>query len=138
MLNLRSFVSYSSRTGMKMALDNRACFGAGCYWGTEKFFVKDFGQKLKPGSIIRGAVGFMGPKTAKPNPTYNEVCSGRTGHVEVYDLVFDGKEDTYESLVRHFYSFHDPTTLNRYKLFTFLTSGMPKKLLTVSTMLIRI
>lgn len=59
-----------------------------------------------------GAVGFMGPTTSKANPSYREVCSGSTGHVEVYDVEFDGKEDTYEQLVRHFFSFHDPTTLN--------------------------
>ena len=41
------------------------------------------------------------------------VCSGRTGHVEVYDLTFEGDEGTYEALVRHFFTFHDPTTLDR-------------------------
>ena len=60
-----------------------------------------------------GAVGFMGPTTSKENPSYREVCSGSTGHVEVYDCVFDGNEETYEQLVRHFFMFHDPTTLNR-------------------------
>lgn len=86
--------------------------GAGCYWGTEKFFIKDF-NKLYPNSILDGAVGFMGPTTAKANPTYREVCSGQTGHVEVYDCEFTGGDATYEKLVRHFYMFHDPTTLNR-------------------------
>jgi peptide-methionine (S)-S-oxide reductase len=57
--------------------------------------------------------GFMGPVTSKPNPTYREVCSGMTGHVEVYDCEFDGEEKTYEKLVRHFFSFHDPTTMNQ-------------------------
>jgi peptide-methionine (S)-S-oxide reductase len=55
----------------------------------------------------------MGPPSAKPNPTYREVCTGRTGHVEVYDCTFEGDELTYEKLVRHFFAFHDPTTLNR-------------------------
>ena len=50
---------------------------------------------------------------AKPNPSSREVCTGSTGHVEVYDLFFDGKESTYKNLVRHFFSFHDPTTKNR-------------------------
>ena len=54
----------------------------------------------------------MGPETAKKNPTYREVCTGTTQHVEVYDLKFDGDEKTYESLVKHFFQFHDPTTLN--------------------------
>lgn len=57
------------------SISNRACFGAGCYWGTEKFFKKDFGNKAFPGSgaVVDGAVGFMGPSTAKKNPTYKEV-----------------------------------------------------------------
>lgn len=55
----------------------------------------------------------MGPSTSAPNPSYREVCSGTTGHVEVYDCEFDGNEETYEQLVRHFFMFHDPTTLNK-------------------------
>jgi peptide-methionine (S)-S-oxide reductase len=55
----------------------------------------------------------MGPTTSAPNPSYREVCSGTTGHVEVYDCEFDGNEETYEQLVRHFFMFHDPTTLNK-------------------------
>lgn len=55
----------------------------------------------------------MGPEGAKPNPTYREVCSGTTGHVEVYDLEFEGDEGVYEALVRFFFQFHDPTTSNR-------------------------
>ena len=54
-----------------------------------------------------------GPSTAKPNPSYREVCGGQTGHVEVYDFEFEGDEKTYENLIRHFYMFHDSTTLNR-------------------------
>jgi hypothetical protein len=57
-------------------ITERACFGAGCYWGTEKYFAIDFGRKMYPESIIRGKVGFMGPKGAKVNPSYEEVCSG--------------------------------------------------------------
>lgn len=55
----------------------------------------------------------MGPTTSVANPSYRAVCSGTTGHVEVYDCVFDGNEETYEQLVRHFFMFHDPTTLNK-------------------------
>jgi len=95
---------------LKMGLSNRASFGAGCYWGTDKFIIKDF-NKLYPGTVLNGKVGFMGGQNA--NPTYREVCGGRTGHVEVYDFTFDGKEDTYEKLVRHLFSFHDPTTADR-------------------------
>jgi len=95
-------------SGLKM-MSTKACFGAGCYWGTEKFIIKDFNTKY-PKSIKDGKVGFMGPTTSKPNPSYREVCSGTTGHVEVYDCEFDGDEGTYEELVKHFFMFHDPTT----------------------------
>jgi peptide-methionine (S)-S-oxide reductase len=74
----------------------------------------DFGEKLKPGSIKSGKVGFMTAiPNAAPNPSYREVCSGSTGYVEVYDCEFDGDETTYEEMVKHFYKFHDPTTMNR-------------------------
>ena len=91
-------------------ISNKATLGAGCYWGTEKFLINDFNKKF-PGSIDNGAVGFMGG--AKKYPTYREVCSGKTGHVEVYDMEYDGKESTYENMLRFFFSFHDPTTIDR-------------------------
>jgi peptide-methionine (S)-S-oxide reductase len=71
--------------------------------------------KVFPGSgkVVEGNVGFMGPATAKKDPSYKEVCTGTTGHVEVYDLKFEGGETAYENLVKHFFMFHDPTTLNR-------------------------
>jgi methionine-S-sulfoxide reductase len=90
----------------------RACFGAGCYWGTQKFFEK-FIKTVNNAKLVSGAVGFMGPEGAKANPTYREVCSGTTGHVEVYDLEFEGDAEVYEQLVRYFFQFHDPTTSNR-------------------------
>mmetsp|Transcript_96390 Transcript_96390/g.274740 ORF Transcript_96390/g.274740 Transcript_96390/m.274740 type:complete len:173 (+) Transcript_96390:205-723(+) len=70
------------------------------------------------GKIIRGAVGFMGPEGSVKNPSYEAVCTGATGHVEVYDCDYDVIDDapkdvTYESLIKHFFMFHDPTTLNR-------------------------
>lgn len=55
----------------------------------------------------------MGPADAKKNPSYKEVCSGSTGHVEVYDLEYDGGEQTFEQLVKFFFQFHDPTTFNK-------------------------
>jgi len=89
-----------------------ATFGAGCYWGTEKFFAKDF-EKKYPGSIIATAVGFMGPKGAKENPTYYEVCMGATGHVEVLQIKYDPAKCSFEDLCKFFFTFHDPTTINR-------------------------
>jgi len=95
------------------ALSNKASFGAGCYWGTENYILKKF-NSLAPGSVKSGAVGFMHPSANAPaNPSYREVCSGRTGFVEVYDCEFDGKSETYERLCRFFFSFHDPTTQDR-------------------------
>lgn len=92
----------------------RACFGAGCYWGTENFFKFDFANKyLFLGKIISGQVGFMGPENAPENPSYRQVCSGETGHAEIFDFEFTGGREYYEELVRYFFRFHDPTTLNR-------------------------
>eukprot|EP00934_Nitzschia_sp_Nitz4_P002265 Nitzschia sp. Nitz4//scaffold151_size53849//22976//23640//NITZ4_006721-RA/size53849-processed-gene-0.70-mRNA-1//-1//CDS//3329537138//2265//frame0 len=88
--------------------------GAGCYWGTEKFIVKDFQRKF-PGSIKNAMVGFMNPdKNAMPNPSYQQVCSGLTGHVEVLNVELDNPTpERFEELVKFFFSFHDPTTPNR-------------------------
>mmetsp|Transcript_33243 Transcript_33243/g.83783 ORF Transcript_33243/g.83783 Transcript_33243/m.83783 type:complete len:280 (+) Transcript_33243:92-931(+) len=87
---------------------NMAVFGAGCYWGTEAFMVREF-----KGALTKTAVGFMGPPGSKPNPSYHEVCSGTTGHVEVLAVEFDPAQVSYEQLVRHFFTFHDPTTKDR-------------------------
>ena len=88
-----------------------ATFGAGCYWGTENWYVKKFDHN---GGIVGYAVGFMSnnPNAIK-NPSYNHVCSGRTGHVEVFHIRFDPSKVSYEQLVRHFFVFHDPTTPDR-------------------------
>jgi peptide-methionine (S)-S-oxide reductase len=96
-------------------IKHRVAFGAGCYWGTEKYLKVDFGRKRYPESMIKGFVGFMGPHTAKANPTYKEVCSGTTGHVEVFDMTFQGGPEMFEHIVRFFFQFHDPTTLNKQK-----------------------
>lgn len=86
-----------------------ATFGAGCFWGTEKFFAKDF-AKLHPDSIVASAVGYMNPVPNKHrNPRYREVCNGDTGHIEVAHIVYDKTKVRYEDLVKHFFTFHDPT-----------------------------
>jgi peptide-methionine (S)-S-oxide reductase len=91
----------------------KLALGAGCYWGTEKFVVKDF-QKLYPGSIAKASVGFMSPDpNAMVNPTYRQVCSGSTGHVEVLHVELTDPSATLEPLLRFFFQFHDPTTKNR-------------------------
>src|SRR5258708_25709002 len=78
----------------------RAVFGMGCFWGEEKKF---WGI---PG-VYSTSVGYAGGHT--PNPTYEEVCSGATGHTEAVQVVFDPTKVSYESLLRVFWQGHDPT-----------------------------
>ncbi len=77
-----------------------ALFGLGCFWGAERIFWKT------PGVYVT-AVGYAGGST--PNPTYEEVCSGRTGHTEVVLVVFDPKQVSYAELLRRFWEAHNPT-----------------------------
>jgi peptide-methionine (S)-S-oxide reductase len=76
-------------------------FGLGCFWGAERKF-----WELGDG-IYATAVGYAGGHT--PNPTYEEVCSGRTGHNEVVLVVYDPKKISYERLLKTFWESHDPT-----------------------------
>ena len=77
-----------------------AVFGLGCFWGAERLFWQ------LPG-VISTAVGYAGGHT--PNPTYQEVCSGQTGHTEVVRVVFNPARITYSDLLRVFWESHDPT-----------------------------
>ena len=78
----------------------RAVFGLGCFWGAERLFWQTDG-------VWSTAVGYAGGFT--PNPTYEEVCSGRTGHTEAVLVVFDPAKVSYEELLRVFWEGHDPT-----------------------------
>jgi peptide-methionine (S)-S-oxide reductase len=77
-----------------------ALFGMGCFWGAERIFWKQNG-------VYSTAVGYAGGFT--PNPTYEEVCSGRTGHAEVVLVVFEPATIPYERLLQLFWESHDPT-----------------------------
>lgn len=81
-----------------------ATFGGGCYWCTEAIFERVKGVE----SVVSG---FSGGTTK--NPTYEEVCTGRTGHAEVIQIRFDPEQVSYEHLLELFWQAHDPTTLNR-------------------------
>jgi len=82
----------------------KATFAAGCFWGVEEAF------REIPG-VISTAVGYTGG-TLK-NPTYQDVCSGRTGHAEALEVEFDPARVSYLELLAMFWKSHDPTTLNR-------------------------
>lgn len=81
----------------------KATFAGGCFWGVEEAF-----RTLN--GVIETAVGYMGGTT--DNPTYEKVCTGETGHAEVVDINFDPAIISYQQLVEHFWSIHNPTSLN--------------------------
>lgn len=81
-----------------------ATFGAGCFWGVEVTF------RNVPG-VVDARVGYLGGTLA--NPTYEDVCSGETGHAEVVQVEFDPTRVSYDQLLDVFWSSHNPTTRNR-------------------------
>lgn len=82
----------------------KATFGMGCFWCTEAIF-----QKLK--GVVSVKSGYEGGTL--DNPTYEEVCTGLTGHAEVLEIIYNPMEITYSDLLEVFWKSHDPTTLNR-------------------------
>jgi peptide-methionine (S)-S-oxide reductase len=82
----------------------KASFAAGCFWGVEAAFRQVEG-------VLDTAVGYSGGRLE--NPTYEDVCSGRTGHAETVEVEYDPSRVSYEQLLDVFWENHDPTTLNR-------------------------
>jgi peptide-methionine (S)-S-oxide reductase len=82
----------------------RAYFATGCFWGAERRFWQIAG-------VLNTSVGYMGGIT--PNPSYEEVCTGKTGHAEMVEVQFDPSQVTYRRLLEEFWTMHDPTSLNQ-------------------------
>ena len=87
-----------------MANEENAILGGGCFWCLEAVFDQLAGVKSVESGYMGGTVD---------NPTYRQVCSGNTGHVEVVRVTFDAQELSYHDLLEVFFTIHDPTTLNR-------------------------
>ena len=82
----------------------KATFAAGCFWGIEAVFEKTKG-------VEKTTVGYTGGKTK--NPTYEQVCTDKTGHAEAVQIIYNQKQITYEQLLETFWMIHDPTQKNR-------------------------
>jgi len=80
-----------------------AIFASGCFWGTEYMFQKEAG-------VLDTQVGYTGGSI--PNPTYQQVCTGTTGHAEALQVTYDTTKTSYEKLARLFFETHDPTQVN--------------------------
>jgi peptide-methionine (S)-S-oxide reductase len=90
--------------GKAMSKTEKATFGAGCFWQVEESFRELDG-------VVDAAVGYEGGHVE--NPTYEQVCGGDTGHVEVTEVEFDPAKVGYEELVERYFQIHDPTQMNR-------------------------
>ncbi len=89
---------------MEAGNSETATFGAGCFWGVEEAF------RTTPG-VVGTEVGYAGGVTE--HPSYQDVCSDRTGHAEVVRVVFDPEQVSYDTLLARFFECHDPTQVNR-------------------------
>ena len=96
-------IAFAQGTGKAVHME-KATFGAGCFWCVEAVFERLPGVQ----SVLSGYSG-----GTKANPTYEEVCTGKTGHAEVAQIVYDPAKISYSELLQMFWQAHDPTTLNR-------------------------
>lgn len=85
-------------------MNEKAVFAAGCFWGVEAAFRRIQG-------VVSTRVGYTGGKT--PDPSYEEVCTGKTGHAEAVEVVYDSERVSYRQLLDVLWGIHDPTTRNR-------------------------
>jgi peptide-methionine (S)-S-oxide reductase len=102
--HLRRLHSFHNHSILFIMKTEKATFGAGCFWGVEETF-----RNLK--GVLATAVGYAGG--TKENPTYEDVCTDKTGHAEVVEVEFDPSQITYDQLLDVFWSNHNPTTVNR-------------------------
>jgi peptide-methionine (S)-S-oxide reductase len=94
----------SKRSRRQAVATEKATFGAGCFWGVEAEY------RSTPG-VTATAVGYTGGSAE--NPTYEQVCTGTTGHAEAVEVEFDPEQASYEDMLEIFWANHDPTTLDR-------------------------
>ncbi|KAF2119754.1 peptide methionine sulfoxide reductase msrB/msrA [Lophiotrema nucula] len=106
---VRNFTTMnSSATPMNVpAGAQTATIAAGCFWGVEHMYRKAFDNK----GLLDARVGYIGGDTS--NPSYRSVCSGRTGHAEALQVVYDPEKVSYRTLLEFLYKMHDPTTADR-------------------------
>jgi peptide-methionine (S)-S-oxide reductase len=102
--NAQSEIGSDKGANQKMDNQEKATFGSGCFWCTEAVFERLNGVNKVVSGYAGGTV---------ENPTYEQVCSGKTGHAEVTQITYDPKVITYDELLEVFWKTHDPTTLNR-------------------------